>query len=82
MLMTTADNLRNNIIDKLLTITNTDYLAALNQLVEKSAVSTDVVKLTKEQILMLQLSEDDIKKCKLKSQDEVDKGDREWLKGL
>ena len=80
--MTTADNLRNNIIDKLLTITNKDYLAALNQLVEKSAVSTDVVKLSKEQILLLQLSEEDIKNGRLKSQDEVDKSDREWLKEL
>ena len=82
MLMTTADNLRNNIIDKLLTITNKDYLAALNQLVEISAVSSDVVKLSKEQILLLQLSEEDIKNGRLKSQDEVDKSDREWLKGL
>ena len=80
--MTTADNLRNNIIDKLLTITNKDYLAALNKLIEIGAASSNVVKLTKEQILLLQLSEEDIINGRLKSQDEVDKSDREWLKGL
>ena len=73
--MATIDNLRNNIIDKLLTISNKDYLSALYHLVEKSSVDNDTVKLTKEQVLMLQLSDDDIKNNRLISQDQLDKND-------
>ena len=80
--MAAVDLLRNNIIDKLLTITNKDYLSALYKLVEKSAVDSDTVKLTKEQILMLQLSDADIKNGRLLSQEEVDKSDLKWLKEL
>lgn len=77
--MSTTDMLRNNIIDKLLTITNKDYLSALYQLVNSSSVSPDTVKLTEEQILMLQLSDLDIKNGKLISQDQLDKDDLQWL---
>jgi len=80
--MNRADILRNNIIDKLLTISNKDYLAALYQLVEKSSVDNDVVKLSEEQILMLQLSDKDIETGKLISQDDLDKSDMQWLKEL
>ena len=77
--MNTTDALRNNIIDKLLTITNKDYLTALYKLVNSSAVDKDIVKLTEEQILMLQLSDNDIKKGKLISQSQLDKSDLKWL---
>ncbi len=80
--MTTADNIRNSIIDKLLTISNKDYLSALYQLVEKSSVDSDVVKLSKSQILMLKLSDEDIAENRLISQEDLDKSDLEWLKGL
>jgi hypothetical protein len=42
---------------------------------------TDVVKLTPEQTLMLQLSDSDIASGSLNSQDQLDKDDLEWLKG-
>ena len=77
--MDSSDILRNNIIDKLLTITNKDYLSALYQLVNSSSVSQDTVKLTEEQILMLQLSDLDIKNGRLISQDQLDKTDLQWL---
>ena len=80
--MAAIDHLRNNIIDKLLTITNKDYLTALYKLVEKSSVDNDKVKLTKEQILMLKLSDADIINGRLISQAEVDKSDLQWLKEL
>ena len=78
--MNRTDTLRNNIIDKLLTISNNDYLAALYQLVEKSSVDSDIVKLSQEQILMLQLSDMDIEEGKLISQEALDKNDLQWLK--
>lgn len=81
-IMNRADILRNNIIDKLLTISNKDYLSALYQLVENSSVDNDIVKLSDEQILMLNLSDKDIEAGKLISQDDLDKRDMQWLKGL
>lgn len=80
--MATVDNLRNNLIDKLLTISNKDYLKALNKLVENSATGDELVHLTEEQIIMLQLSDNDIKEGRVISQGQLDKEDREWLRGL
>ncbi len=80
--MTTIDNLRNSIIDKLLTITNEDYLLALHKIVENSQLDEDIVKLTEEQKLMLQLSDKDIENDRLISQSQLDKSDRKWLKDL
>jgi hypothetical protein len=78
--MATIDTLRNNLIDKLLTISNKEYLLALYKLVEKSAVDNETVELSNEQLLMLQLSDRDIEAGKLISQEHLDKSDREWLK--
>ncbi len=77
--MSTTDMLRNDIIDKLLTISNKDYLSALYQLVNSSSVDQDTVHLTDDQVVMLQLSDEDIKKGKLIPQDQLDKND---FKGL
>lgn len=80
--MATVDTLRNNLIDKLLTISNKDYLKALNQLIENSSVENNDVTLTEEQIVMLQLSDQDIAENKLIPQDQLNKHDLQWLKGL
>lgn len=77
--METTDILRNNIIDKLLTIDNKDYLFALYQLVNSSSVGQDTVKLSDEQILMLQMSDLDIENGIIISQDQLDKDDLQWL---
>ncbi|MEI6753283.1 MAG: hypothetical protein WCK78_08935 [Paludibacter sp.] len=78
--MNRTDVLRDSIIDKLLTISNKDYLAALYKLVERSTVNDDFVELSDEQIVMLQLSEQDIKDGNFTSQTELDKSDLKWLK--
>lgn len=80
--MTSADNIRNSIIDKLLTISNQDYLSALYQLVSTSKVEEEIIQLSEAQIVMLNRSDDDIKNNRLMSQDELDKMDLEWLKSL
>jgi hypothetical protein len=79
--MATVDTLRDHIIDKLLTISNKEYLSALNQLVESSTVDKGLVNLTAEQISMLKLSDQDIENGRLIPQDQLDKNDLEWLKG-
>jgi len=80
--MAQVDNLRNGIIEKLLTISNKDYLKALYKLVESSTIDKPTVKLTEEQTLMLKLSDKDIKNGRLISQNQLDKDDLKWLKGL
>ncbi len=81
-MMPNADAIRNGIIDKLLTISNKDYLSALYKLVESSSIDKGKVKLTEEQTLMLKLSDKDIKNGKIISQSQLDKEDLKWLKGL
>lgn len=73
------DHLRNAIIDKLMAISNKDYLVALNKLME-SAVENDVVELSPEQILTLEMSDNDIKNGNVIAQDDLDKEDLKWLK--
>lgn len=80
--METVDNIRNGIVDKLLTISNKDYLIALFQVLKNSTSEQDIVKLSEEQILMLNLSESDIKNGRLIPQNQLDKTDQEWLKGM
>lgn len=80
--MTTSDHIRNSIIEKLLTISNKEYLTALFQLVKNSSTDKGSVKLTEEQIVMLKLSEKDIKQGKLIPQSQLDKSDLKWLKEL
>jgi hypothetical protein len=79
--MAQVDIIRNGIIDKLLAISDKEYLMALLRLVDHSAVEEDKIKLTKEQKLMLEMSEADIQHGRILSQDELDKKDLEWLKG-
>lgn len=80
--MATTDHIRNGIIENLLTISNKDYLTALFQLVKSSSSEKDKVKLTEEQIVMLKMSEKDIKAGKLIPQSQLDKADLKWLKEL
>lgn len=77
--MKTADNIRNKLIDKILSIQNTDFLKALDKLVTTSA-QADTVSITKEQSEMLQMSENDISAGRLISHDNLDSEDREWLR--
>jgi hypothetical protein len=79
--MATLDTLRNDIIEKLLAISDKDYMSALNKLVGNSSKDNEIVGLTDEQKLILRLSDKDIAAGRLISQDELDKNDLEWLKG-
>lgn len=76
------DHLRNTIIDKLMAISNKDYLIALNKLIENSSVENDIAELSAEQILMLKMSDHDIKNGDVIDQQDLDKEDLKWLKVL
>jgi len=80
--MSTIDNIRNGLIDKILSIKNKDLLLALDKLITSSASSSDLVELTNEQKTMLEMSEDDIKNGELISQDAMSKRNLEWINAM
>ena len=77
--MATVDKIRNNLIDKIISIRDKEFLEALDKLISSSSSESDIVKLTDEQKQMLQLSENDIANGSLISQDEMNKRNLEWL---
>ncbi len=77
--MATVDNLRNDLIDKIMTINNLDYLAALNNLLSAGTTEMQPYPLTEEQELMLQMSEEDIKYGRFVSQNELMTRTETWL---
>ena len=80
--MATVDDLRNNIIDKLLAISSEDYLSTIYQIIDQNKIKSNKIILTKQQIEMLKMSENDIQNSKLISQEDLDKSDLKWLKDL
>lgn len=80
--MATVDNIRNGLIDKILSIKNKAFLIALDNLITSSSSESDTVALTKEQKLMLEMSEQDITNGKLISQEAMDKRNLEWLNAM
>ena len=80
--MATIDNIRNGLIDKILSIRNKDVLVAIDNLISSSSTDNEVINLTAEQKEMLEMSEVDIKKGRLISQEAMDKRNIEWLNGL
>ena len=77
--MATVDKIRNELIDKILAIQNKDFLEALDKLVSSTVSKDQPVNLSKEQKLMLEMSEEDIKNGRLVSQEEMVKRNLEWL---
>jgi archaellum component FlaF (FlaF/FlaG flagellin family) len=80
--MATIENVRNGLIDKILTIRNKEFLVALDKLISSSSSESDSVQLTSEQRAMLEMSEQDIKDGKLISQDAMQKRNLEWLDAM
>jgi hypothetical protein len=80
--MATVDKIRSGLIDKILAIKNKDFLLALDNLISSSSAESEIVELTPEKKEMLQMSEEDIKKGRLISQEAMDKRNLEWLKEL
>lgn len=77
--MKPVDTIRTSLIDKILAIQNADFLNALDNLVSSSSQANEV-KLTEEQKLMIQMSDEDISAGRVISQDILDRQDTEWLR--
>ena len=69
-------------IDKILSIDNKDFLVALDKLIASSSSETETIELTEEQKEMLRISETDIEKGRLISQDAMNKRNLEWLDAM
>jgi hypothetical protein len=80
--MTATDQIRNGLIEKIMTINNKDFLSALFQIINNSSTENKTVKLSEEQIVMLNLSENDIKNGNLITHTKLDHTDLKWLKEL
>jgi hypothetical protein len=77
--MATVDDIRSGLIDKILAIKNKEFLKTLDKLISLSGSDSEAVELTNEQKAMLEMSEDDLKKGRLISQDAMTKRNLEWL---
>jgi hypothetical protein len=80
--MATVDKIRTGLIDKILSINNKDFLEALDKLITSSKSESEIIELTGEQKIMLEMSENDIKTGKLISQDAMTKRNLEWLNAI
>lgn len=75
--MKSVDKIRNNLIDKIISIRDKEILEAIDKLVSPSA--SDIVELTSEQKEMLEMSEEDIEEGRLIAQSEMNKRNLKWL---
>lgn len=70
--------LKNNIIERILSSRNEKLLEAINSILD-STTSNDTIPLSKDQVEMLSMSDNDIENGDFMSQEELDKLDSEWL---
>ena len=79
--MNQTDSIRNSIIDKLITISNRDYLKAIYKKVDNRSLKAEKIQLSTEQKIMLRLSEEDLLNNRVVSEIDMNKNDLKWLKG-
>lgn len=76
--MPSIDALRNKVIDRILATNNKKLLQAIDGIFELSGQEEQIV-LSSPQIDMLMMSEAEIGRGEILSQDDLDKLDEEWL---
>ena len=77
--MATTTEIRNRLIDRLMAINNSEYLTALEKIIESSNVQQSKVMLTEEQKIMLAMSDDDIKNGRVLDQESLNEEELKWL---
>lgn len=78
--MITVADIRNRLIDQLMSIKDADYLRALSDMIDRSHVEEKNVSLTEEQKIMLAMSDDDIQAGRTVDQSTLNERELEWLK--
>lgn len=76
--MTMLENLKNNLIDRILATQNEKLLISIFGIFESSNAE-EKISLSSEQIEMLLMSEEDIKNENFYSEDELKGKDKKWL---
>lgn len=77
--MRTTESLRNNLIEKILSIKDKEVLSAIDKLLESSMRSDEAVELTEEQKILIRAGLKDIKAKRLISDEQLNKEEDEWL---
>ncbi len=78
--MTPADQIRNELIVKLLSIQDCNFLMALDKLVTQG-MSSENIELSEVQVQFVQWSEEDLENGNVRDQGEVFESYRKWLHG-
>jgi hypothetical protein len=78
--MASTEQIRNNLIDKLISIKNKDILSAIDRLLEVSVKEEDIYKVSEVQRKALQASEMDISNGRLISNEDLNNEEDEWLR--
>jgi hypothetical protein len=76
--MDTLNEIRNRVIDSLMSIDNSQYLQALEKMIKSSNVEHNKTPLTEEQKIMLAMSEGDIQKGRMIDQDSLSNQELQW----
>lgn len=77
--MATSTDIRNRVIDSLMSIDNQEYLIALGKMITSSNIEHSKIPLTEEQKIMLTMSDNDIQKGKIIKQEILNERELEWL---
>ncbi|MDQ3535033.1 MAG: hypothetical protein M3421_05335 [Bacteroidota bacterium] len=78
--MASTEQIRNNLIDKLISIKNKDILSAVDRLLKVSIKEEDIYKVSEDQRKSLQASEIDIVNGKLISDEDLNNEEDELLR--
>ncbi|TKB98959.1 hypothetical protein [Pedobacter cryophilus] len=78
--MAQVDQIRNQLINKILSIRNTEFLIALDHLISSGEMKKEVIEFTKEQELMIKMSEEDIINGRTTNHNQFMENTTEWLK--
>jgi dihydrofolate reductase len=76
--MTTLENIKNRLIDRILVTKNEQLLKAIDTILN-STQTDEKLTLNSHQIEMLAMSENDIKEGNLISESDLKKADSEWM---
>ncbi len=79
--MATLKDIRNRVIDSLMSIDNAEYLQALEKMIKSSNVTHAKVPLTEEQKIMLSISDEDIQSGNIIDEGSLNKQELQWLTG-
>ena len=78
--MNSVEKIKYDLIDKILSIRDKDFLQALDKLISSNPVHTDIVELNENQKTMLEMSNQDINSGNLIAQEEMIKRNLKWLR--